>query len=389
MNGHPQKATTDRCDEGSQEPKVEQGVEESDAPQSEEPSHWQEALRDRTYDALIGQWMVINDRKVLIEDVIDGRPRLVYKRGGSPLRVNTSAGHVEPDVDWLRQKHARGEARPLTMPTDIATISAFADLFDPLAVLEADPRSRALWHLASRANRDGVFRSQNAVDDWLGRKFGAGHYDHDIEQPSARTLIRAMGKVKEGATIGDLANRGGRREGDTPFPPETDRIIFDSALAYWSVEARTKQDAYEDLKIRIANANRRLQPGAVTHRLMSRSAFVERIDRLECEDTVRSKFGDEEVERRFSGAGEPIEANYCFEYGYIDATRLDNVIVFDAEDRLPFLKPWVTAIMDAKSGAILSCLVHAGDPRRETTLQALIESFSPTNREAAPSDWAA
>ena len=368
MNGHTQEATTGRYDEGSLEPKIEQGVEKPDGPQSEEPSHWQEALRDRTYDALIGQWMVINDRKVLIEDFVEGRPRLVYKHGGSPLRVNTSAGHVEPDVEWLRQKHARGEARPLTMPTDIATISAFADLFDPLAVLEADPRSRALWHLASRAIKDGVPRSQNAVDDWLGRKFGAGHYDHDIEKPSARTLIRAMGKVKEGATIADVVNRGGRREGDTPFPPETDRIIFGSARAYWSVGARTKQDAYEDLKTNIANANRRLQPGAVPHRLISRSAFFERIEKLECEDTVRSKFGDEEVERRFSGAGEPIEANYCFEYGYVDATRLDNVIVFDAKDRLPFLKPWVTASMDAISGAIL---------------------FSATYREAAPSDWAA
>lgn len=102
---------------------------------------------------------------------------------------------------------------------------------------------------------------------------------------------------------------------------------------------------------------------------MGRSAFFERIDKLECEDTVRTKFGDEEVERRFSGAGEAIEPNYCFEYGYVDATRLDNVIVFDDKNRLPFLKPWVTAIMDAKSGAILSCLVHAGDPHVSSHLK--------------------
>ena len=73
MNGHTQEATTGRYDEGSLEPKIEQGVEKSDAPQSEDPPHWQEALRDRTYDALIGQWMVINDRKVLIDDVVEGR----------------------------------------------------------------------------------------------------------------------------------------------------------------------------------------------------------------------------------------------------------------------------------------------------------------------------
>lgn len=389
MNRHSHDATPNHAEDVLHDREMADGSADSDVGGPDEVPDWQRALRDRTYDALIGQWMVINERKVLIEDVVDGRPRLVYKHGGTPLRVNSSAGAVEPDIEWLRQKHARGEARAMTMPTDHATVSAFADLFDPLAVLEAYPRARAIWHLASRANKDGTHRSQDAVNDWLDRKFGAGHYDHDIERPSARTLIRGMGKVRNGATIADLVNRGGRKEGDTPFPPATDEIIFGSAIAYWSVEARTKQDAYEDLKTRIANANRRLQPGAVKHNLIGRSAFFERIDKLECEDTVRAKFGDEEVERRFSGAGEPIEANYCFEYGYIDATRLDNVIVFDAEDRLPFLKPWVTAIMDAKSGAILSCLVHAGDPRRETTLQALIESFTPVSQNAPPADWAA
>ena len=350
---------------------------------------WRAALRDSAFDLLIGKWLVINDRKVLIDDIVDGMPKLVYKHGGTPLRIKTLNGNVEPDIEWLRAKHARGEARVLTMPTDPQTISAFSELFDPLAILEANPRARAMWHLETRALKDGIHLSHLPLEEWLDRKFGGGHYDNEITRPSTRTLIRAMQKVNNGATVADLADRGGRKEGSTPFPEVTDRIIHGSALAYWSVEARTKQDAYEDLKIKIGNENRRLQPGAGKHRLMSRSAFYERIDKLECEDTVRMKFGDEEVERRFSGAGEAIEANYCFEYGYVDATRLDNVIVFDEKNRLPFLKPWVTAIMDAKSGAILSCLVHAGDPRRETTLQALVDSISPRNRNAQPSDWAA
>jgi hypothetical protein len=350
---------------------------------------WRAAVRDRTFDSLIGQWMVINDRKVLIEDVVDGKLRLVYKHGGPPLRVNTNKGAVEPDIEWLRKKHARGQARPMTMPKNQETISAFAELFDPLAVLESNPRATALWHLADRALKDGTPRSEKAVDDWLDLKYGDGHYDHDIDRPSARTLIRKMGEVNEGAKVADLVNPAGRREGATPYPKATDEIIHAAALAYWAVRPRTKQEAFADLKTRIRNANRKLQPGAVKHKLMSRSAFYERIDKLECEDTVREKFGDEEARRRFSCAGEPIKPNYCFEYGYIDATRLDNVIVFDAGDRLPFLKPWVTAIMDAKSGAILSCLVHAGDPRRETTLQALIESLSPSTKEAPPTDWAA
>lgn len=350
---------------------------------------WQDALRDRTFDALVGQWMVINDRKYLIEDVEAGVLRLVHAAGARPLCVNTASGPQHPSVAWLRQKYARGEARALTVPNDPATRSAFAELFDPMASLEDNTRGRALWHLATRANKDRVPLSQRKVDDWLDRRFGAGHYDHDIERPSARTLIRAMGKVARGATIADLANKGGRRVGDTPLPRATDELTFAAAISYWAVGARTKQDAYEDLKVRIANANRMLQPGATKHQLLSRSAFYDRINRLECEDTVSSKFGKHEAKRRFHGAGEPITANYCFEYGYIDATRLDNVIVFDAEGRLPFLKPWVTAIMDAKSGAILSCLVHAGDPRRETTLQALFESFVPSGSEVEATDWAA
>lgn len=350
---------------------------------------WRDALRDRTFDALIGQWMVINERRYLIEDVEAGELRLVHAAGAPPLRVNTFNGPQPPSVSWLRQKYARGEARVLTVPNDPATRSAFAELFDPLASLEDNLRGRSLWHLATRARNDGVKMSQSKVDAWLDRRFGAGHYDHDIERPSARTLIRAMGKVAKGDTIADLANKGGRRVGDTPLPRATDELTFAAAISYWAVGARTKQDAYEDLKVRIANANRALQLGATRHKLLSRSAFYERINKLECEDTVRSKFGEEEVQRRFHGAGEPIIANYCFEYGYIDATRLDNVIVFDAQDRLPFLKPWVTAIMDAKSGAILSCLVHAGDPRRETTLQALIESFMPSQEDQRATDWAA
>ena len=383
MKINPQSGTAVEAQQGSRSASEGANGSVSDDPQ------WKTALRDSVFDPLVGQWLVINDRKVLIEDIVDGVPRLVYKHGGAPLRLKTLDGNVEPDIEWLRAKHARGEARAITMPTDPETISAFAELFDPLAILETNPRARALWHLASRALKDGISLSHRPLEEWLDRKFGGGHYDGDITRPSTRTRIRAMRKVQDDATIADLADRGGRKQGSTPFPEATDRIIHCSALAYWAVEARTKQDAYEDLKIKIGNENRRLQPGAVKHKLMGRSAFFERIDKLECEDTVRMKFGDEEVERRFSGAGEAIEANYCFEYGYVDATRLDNVIVFDEKSRLPFLKPWVTAIMDAKSGAILSCLVHAGDPRRETTLQALVESLTPSNRNARPSDWAA
>ena len=345
--------------------------------------------RDATFQSLKGEWIVLNERKILIEGIDGVELRLVTEAGGEPLKLNTGKGHVPPTIDWLRKKFMRGEVRVMATPTDPETMHAFHELFDPMSVLEMNKRARALWHLATRARKNGTPIADPWVQNFLDHEFGVGPYDSDIAKPSSRTLMRAMAKVRDGAEIPDLVNRGGRKRGSTPFPTETDRLIHLAALSYWSIPKSTKADAYERLKLAVNKENSRLQRGATPHKLISKSAFYVRINDLECPDTVAAKFSSKEARKRFKGAGEPIIANYCFEYGYVDATRLENVIVFDENSRLPFLKPWVTAIMDVKSGAVLACHVHGGDPRRETTLQTLLLSLSPPANDVEPSDWAA
>ena len=329
-------------------------------------------------DPIVGRTLVFGRRKAIIEACNDnGTLRLVPPTGGEPLLVDTDHGQRAPDREWLREQYARGAVRVMDMPSDPATIAAFGDLFDPLATLEGRVRERALWNLAQRALADGLPRTEPKIESWLDSDFGIGPYDTDIDKPSAPTLRRAMTKVKKGATIADLANRAGRRKGGTPFPSSTDALIHQGAVEYWTNRPWKKWRAYERLKFLVDDANRKLPTGAEPHTLIGRSAFYVRIDRLECWETVAAKFSEGEADRRFGGAGEPVKANFCFELGYIDASRLENVIVFDENRRLPFVKPWITSIMDVKSGAILACHVHAGDPRVETTLQTLLMSLRP------------
>lgn len=348
--------------------------------------------RDWTFDGLHGRTILINDRKLILERVeANCRDlRIVREAGGEALLIDTPKGQILPTIEWLRAKFARDEARVLDMPSDPATISAFAELLDPMAILEANPRAKALESLAIRAHRDGIPIEENQVRDWMGYSYGLGPYDNDIDEPSARTIMRAMAKVRDGATVADLVNRSGRKKGSTPFPDATNRIINKDALSYYVITKSDRKDAYERHKLSIKKENTRLMPGAKPHKLIGRSAFYQRIKDLESPETIAMKFSEAEAKKRFEGSGEPIKANYCFEYGYVDATRLENVIVFDEKSRLPFIKPWVTAIMDVKSGAILACHVHAGDPRMETTLQTLLLSLSPAVRDTpAPSEWAA
>lgn len=343
---------------------------------------------DPSFVTIYGKRMLFGRQKVHIEGVNDnGHVYLASKPGGAPLLVEKDGVKVWPTLDLIREKNARGEVRIIDLPNDPLTISAFGDLFDPLATLEDNIKARATWHLASRAIANLTSRSKTGVNDFLDVHYGVGHYDLEIERPKWRTFIRAMNKVREGATVADLVNRSGAKKGSTPFPNETDRLIHQDILMYWAVPEFKRWEAYERHKSTIGIANTQLQNGAVPHKLVSRSAFYERIKEARCEETVAAKLGAAEAERQFGTSGEAITASYCFEYAYIDSTRLENVIVFDDQSRLPFIKPWLTSIMDMKSGAVLAAHVHCGDPRAETTIQTLLMSLAGPEQTKGGTDY--
>lgn len=323
----------------------------------------------------------VDGRNVRLDRVHDDETlELVDQRTLGLLRVkDPETGElVAPTLDWMRTAYRDGRLHALDEVKSPADLQGRHILLDPDACADRDPKSRFRLSLANRANLDGVKLTDADCGDWLDRNYGLEKDDLLYPKPGASSLRRWVTKVrKHGKRQAVLVSQVGRKRGSSQLVAAIDALVHEAALFYWTRPDAEQKHAYAWLCDQVDSLNAARPAGTVEIRTPSREALRQRIHRLRCHDTVRAKHGQKEADRLFVGSDQAITAVDLLEIGLMDATTLEQVIVFDDDWALPACRVRITALMDLKSTGITGFHVYAGPNRAETSIETIIASMTP------------
>jgi putative transposase len=323
-----------------------------------------------------------------------GKTRLRLERveadGGVDLRSATTGALVvvrNPDgttsrttVEWMRSEYAAERlASRVTLPETATERQARFLSMDASIASVRDRKSTWRHSLAWRACTDEIASTDAAAETWLETNYGRQPGDLVLPRPSGSSLRRWMRAMRKGGMrIGTVVSQVGRPRNHSQLPPEVDAAVNEAALYFYSAGPGCSQIAalsyldelVEKLKLKQPRDDRPFTtPSRQTLRL--------RIEKLECFETWEAKHGRESAERKYRGSGEPLLVDHVLELCLMDATELEQIVVFDEERTLPCLKMKIVAMMDALTHTIFGWNVYAGPTRTETSTQAVLHCLEP------------
>lgn len=287
-----------------------------------------------------------------------------------------------PTIEWMREAYAEGMlCLSGVSPESAADRQRQYETLDPDACAHLDRKSVWRYQLAYRASQDEILKTEAGAAAWLAENYGRVDGGKAFPKPSPSSLRRWIRTLeKRERRVGSLVSLKGRRKGQSQLEPFVDALIHEAALEYYARKRAKIVDAYAWLKDKIEVANRALSPDrTVPYQLPSKEALRKRIKRLHCFDTVLLKEGASAAAKLYKASGEPILVDRILQVAYMDATTLEQVIVFDDDWQLPACKIRITALMDVGSNAILGWHVYAGPNRSETSAEAILDCMMPSH----------
>jgi hypothetical protein len=297
---------------------------------------------------------------------------------------NPDTGELSaPTVDWMCQAYGEGQLHLIGSLENATQRQARFALYDPDACAARDPKSPWRFTLAWKASAAGIPKTDRDYNAWLDINYGRNAEDKNYRRPSASTLRRWVRSIENGdKRVGRLVSQAGRARGRSQLEPVVDNLLTEAALMYWSskrgkmvhAQAWLATTIYE-LNAALPDADGRTEPYVVP----SKESLRKRINRLQCHDTVAAKFGKSHADKQFKASGEPMHVDHILQVALMDATTLEQVIVFDENWRLPACKVRITPLLDASSHAILGFSLYAGPNRHETSVEAILSCMQPTD----------
>lgn len=303
---------------------------------------------------------------------------LVDEQTRRPLQYrDPETGEKQPfTLAILRDLYAIGKASFSSEPESATERQGRFATMDPHAIIDRDPKARWKANLAQRALQSGVKRTDRECRDFLEDHYGTEQGDFDYPKPSPSTLRRWMSKlVKSRKDASVLASLAGRPKGRSQLDPVVDGLVHEAALYFWTRPRAQVMDAFSWLSDQIDRLPSK-NDGSI-HLCPSKQTLYKRVDALRCYDTVKAKHGEREAERRYRGSGENLVVNDLLDVVLMDATTLEQTIVFDEDWKLPACKVRIVALMCARSHGIIGWHVYAGPNRGETSIEAVLDCLMP------------
>lgn len=334
----------------------------------------------------IGKLIKLEGRSAVITAIHPG-PEGIVELVDATTRTPLSVRNPETNetsrftLEVLRTMYADGKAVFTDEPENAAERQGRYALLDPDACEEKDPKGVWRKRLGQRAIGAGIKKTDREAAIWLDDNFGREKGDLDFPKPSPSALRRWMTKLeKAGGKTYAVVSQAGRPKGHSQLDPIVNELVHQAALFYWTRPRAQKVDAHGWLDDEV----KKLAPKAdgTRHATPSKQTVYKRIDELRCYDTVRAKLGEKEADRLFRGSGEALVVNDILDVVLMDATTLEQTIVFDEEWLLPACKVRIVALMCARSHAIVGWHVYAGPNRGETSIEAVIASMMPPEVDA-------
>lgn len=329
----------------------------------------------------VGHIFQVDGREVRLEAIHDSgvvELRDLRTLGLLQIRDAKSGTLAAPTIHWMRDAYADGLLYSVGKPESNRDRQGRFALLDPNAAVDRDKKSVWRHNLAWRALADGVKKTDAGAEAWLADNFGKHEGDFTFPKPSGCAVRRWMSKLeKRGRRVASLVATAGRHRGQSPLDPVIAQHLEAAALLYWATRKLKMVDAYGWLKKKVEELNGSLAEGRAPYVLPSFEALRKRIGNLECRETYSAKYGATAAANRFKGSGEALVVDHLLEVVLMDATTLEQVIVFDDDWALPACKVRITALMCALSRAIIGYSVYAGPNRTETSFEAIISCMHP------------
>lgn len=341
---------------------------------------------NHSIDLMIGTHFRVESRHVLLERVFDsGKVDLRDLNSDGLLEVRDPEGgaNIAPTIDWMREMYALGLLHEIGPERGADERQSLILNLDPEACAVRDKKFRFRRSMAERAVASGVTRTDSAIGRWLEANYGKEPGDGGQSKPCPSTLRRWMRAYEHGdRRPGYLVSKVGRLRGQSQLDPFVDNLVHEAALWWWSTPRASKMQAYAWLHSQIAAANRARETGTPELKCPSKETVRKRIEKLRCRETAQAKYGAKAAAKLYEGSGEALTVDRPLEVVFMDATTLEQTIVFDEGWKLPACKVRMTVMVDACTSVILGHVVYAGPNRSETSLQAIINCMWPTDYPA-------
>jgi putative transposase len=283
-----------------------------------------------------------------------------------------------PTSEWLRDMYAAGRLVVTDAKQRSQTKQAQVNEFDPDLCHDRDPKATQRISLAYRIAKDKVRKTDDAYDAWLAENYGKDERDLAFPRPSASTARKWVRKLEaNGMKLGSLVSRKGRARGRSQLPEAVDNLTQEAALRYWTMPEMQMVDAEGWLDKQIDILNHERPADTPEYKKPSRQTINNRINGLRCYETICQKLGKTHADSIYKGSGESIEVNHILELCLMDASQLEQVIVFDDGWALPACHLNTTILMDCASHAILGWALYVGSPRAETSAEAILSCMIP------------
>lgn len=285
-----------------------------------------------------------------------------------------------PTIEWMREAYKQGMLYQIGLgDIDACERQRQYEKLDPDSCKDLDPKSVWRFRLAFRAAKAGIAKTDEGAAIWLADNYGSAEGDTDFPRPSPSSLRRWMRDLeKRGARTASLVSLRGRKSGNSQLEPIVDALVHKAVHWFYTRKRATLTEAYAWLKEQIAKANLSLPIGrSEPYKTPSFETLRKRIKRLRCHATAAYREGEKAAAKLYKGSGESIKADRVLEICFMDATTLEQTIVFDDDWQLPACKVRVAALLDCSTLAILACHCYAGPNRTETSTEAILDCMLP------------
>jgi putative transposase len=315
-----------------------------------------------------------------------GDGRLLFRHEGtlSAFQIEDDDGRpCAPTMDWVMDTLASGDLKrehDFSGPPE-RRIAALEDM-DPESAYQKDPWSELrLRVLKALDELPELQRSDRAFRVALSRLWGeqpelAEKFPKKPSPKSVRRWIDERGTPGE-RRLNQMVSMAGRVRRQNRLHAETHAAMQEAALWYWSSRRWLIGDAYSRCIAALEKVNqKRKEDGHNALFDPSPEIFRRLVRQLECEETVREKFGARVANMRFKPCGRGISATRILQVGAMDHTMLDGVAVIDADYMLPAGRPWLTVIVDVFSGCVVGFYISF----EPASIHSVMECIKRANR---------
>ncbi|MEG1451968.1 integrase catalytic domain-containing protein [Brevundimonas sp.] len=335
-------------------------------------------------------WEIEGQRYLLDPMMGNGFLHMRNERTGAPLQISLDGTSLQtPTHDWLAEQFAAGCAHRIDLsgPSRQALSSPLVASGDYETILEKDPKAAFRQSVLTALDRLNPFSlSDKGIRKALATIWEKKPQTFAGQKPpspgSVRTWLNERGETGS-RQLKLMVSRSGKTPRKKRLPLSVHRRMHKEALAYWADRQKTIGDAYDDLCFYLKSLNSWISTRSSSWRAVpipSMERFRIHIRSLECYETILTKYGKKEADKRLKANGPGLHAHRPLALGALDHTLADYHVVVDFNGWKYLGRPWLTIIIDVYTRCVVGWVLTFEPPSLYSATECIKRSNRPKLR---------